>query len=163
MYCNNCGEQINDQATICPRCGVAQQPNVPPTNMYSQPSNVPPNGSTYTQPGAVPPPNNAYTQNNGYTQPNPNGYTQPNNMYPPNNGYSQPGNMYPPNYNPYPPQMSPTVYDSGSFGWGVLGFFLPLVGLILFLVWKNTKPLSASKAGWGALIGFILVVIGQFF
>lgn len=27
--------------------------------------------------------------------------------------------------------------DSGSIGWGVLGFFQPLVGFILFLVWKK--------------------------
>lgn len=41
-----------------------------------------------------------------------------------------------------------------TFGWGVLGFFIPLVGLILFLVWK--QPMDAPKgktAGIGALIG----------
>ena len=26
--------------------------------------------------------------------------------------------------------------DKGSFGWAVLGFFIPLVGLILYFVWK---------------------------
>lgn len=51
------------------------------------------------------------------------------------------------------------VQDSGSFGWGVLGFFIPLVGLILFLVWKQTKPKSAKAAGIGALISVILYVI----
>lgn len=51
------------------------------------------------------------------------------------------------------------VQDSGSFGWGVLGFFIPLVGLILFLVWKQTKPKSAKAAGIGALISVILNVI----
>ena len=43
--------------------------------------------------------------------------------------------------------------DSGSFGWAVLGFFIPLVGLILWLVWKDTKPKSAKMAGIGALVG----------
>lgn len=52
-----------------------------------------------------------------------------------------------------------TVVDSGSFGWGVLGFCLPIVGLILFLVWKDTKPNTAKKAGIGALISVILGVI----
>ena len=55
----------------------------------------------------------------------------------------------------------PTVqsYDSGSFGWCVLGFFFPIVGLILWLVWKDTKPASAKQAGMGALIGVILEVV----
>lgn len=25
MYCKNCGEQIDDKAVICPKCGVAQR------------------------------------------------------------------------------------------------------------------------------------------
>lgn len=48
------------------------------------------------------------------------------------------------------------VNDSSSIGYGILGFFIPLVGLILFLVWKPTTPLRAKSAGIGALIGFIL-------
>ena len=50
----------------------------------------------------------------------------------------------------------PAAEDSGSAGWGVLGFFFPIVGLILFLVWKGTKPRCAKKAGIGALIGVIV-------
>ena len=49
--------------------------------------------------------------------------------------------------------------DSGSIGWGVLGFFFPLIGLILYLVWKDTKPKSASVAGKGALISVIIRVV----
>ena len=55
--------------------------------------------------------------------------------------------------------------DGNGFGWGVLGFFFPIVGLILFLVWKNNLPKRAKGAGIGALIGFILniiMVIGSF-
>lgn len=55
--------------------------------------------------------------------------------------------------------MQNNQQDSGSFGWAVLGFFFPLIGLILFLVWKSTKPLSAKKAGIGALIGAIVLVV----
>lgn len=44
------------------------------------------------------------------------------------------------------------VDDSGSFGWAVLGFFIPLCGLILYLVWRNTKPKCAKNAGIGALV-----------
>lgn len=50
--------------------------------------------------------------------------------------------------------------DEGSTGgWAVLGFFFPIVGLILYLVWRDTKPLSAKAAGRGALIGFVVGVL----
>lgn len=49
--------------------------------------------------------------------------------------------------------------DNGGFGWGVLGCCLPIVGLILFLVWKDTKPKSAKAAGIGALVGVGLGVL----
>ena len=38
-----------------------------------------------------------------------------------------------------------------AIGWGVLGFFIPIVGLILFLAWKNNYPENAKGAGIGAL------------
>lgn len=55
--------------------------------------------------------------------------------------------------------MQPTVQDSGSAGWAVLGFFFPIVGLILYLVWKTEKPLSARRAGMGALVSVIVGVV----
>ena len=59
------------------------------------------------------------------------------------------------------PQNSPSTQsnDSGSFGWGLLGFCIPLAGLILFLVWKDSSPLKAKSAGMGALISVILGVV----
>ncbi len=51
------------------------------------------------------------------------------------------------------------VNDDGSFGWSVLGFCVPLVGLILYLVWKDEKPNNAEAAGKGALIGFIVGLV----
>ena len=45
--------------------------------------------------------------------------------------------------------------DSGSFGWALLGFFIPLVGLILFLVWRKERPMNANSAGIGALISVV--------
>ncbi len=55
-------------------------------------------------------------------------------------------------------QSKPVVTDSGDPGWAVLGCCIPLVGLILFLVWQDTKPKTAKKAGIGALIGVGLIV-----
>lgn len=49
--------------------------------------------------------------------------------------------------------------DSSSFGWALLGFCIPLVGLILFLVWKENTPLKAKSAGKGALVGVIVSVV----
>lgn len=64
--------------------------------------------------------------------------------------------------------QKPTVVDNGGFGWGLLGCCIPLVGLILFLVWHDTKPKSAKSAGIGALVSVglgilsyvILIVLG---
>lgn len=44
--------------------------------------------------------------------------------------------------------------DAPNTGFAVLGFLIPLVGLILYLVNKDTSPLKAKSAGKGALIGF---------
>lgn len=49
--------------------------------------------------------------------------------------------------------------DNGGFGWGLLGCCIPIAGLILFLVWKDTKPKTAKAAGIGALVSVILGVI----
>ena len=49
--------------------------------------------------------------------------------------------------------------DKGSFGWAVLGFFVPIAGLIMFLCWRENRPKDAKKAGVGALVGFICGLI----
>lgn len=78
-FCRNCGKDIDDQAVICPHCGVQQKTS--------------------------------------------------------------------------------TGNDTGNIGWGLLGCCIPLVGLILFLVWKDTQPNNAKKAGMGALISVIVCVV----
>lgn len=51
--------------------------------------------------------------------------------------------------------------DKPNFGFALLGFFFPLVGLILYLVYENETPKRAKSAGKGALSGFITsIVIG---
>lgn len=57
---------------------------------------------------------------------------------------------------------APAVVDNGGFGWGLLGFCIPIVGLILFLVWKDTKPNTGKAAGMGALISVIVSVVFYF-
>jgi uncharacterized protein YqgC (DUF456 family) len=51
------------------------------------------------------------------------------------------------------------VEEGSTAGYGILGFFIPLVGLILYLLWQTDRPKAAKSAGKGALIGFILNII----
>ena len=54
---------------------------------------------------------------------------------------------------------TPVANDSSSFGWALLGFCIPIVGLILYLVWKDQTPLKAKSAGKGALTSVIVSVV----
>ena len=49
--------------------------------------------------------------------------------------------------------------DKGGFLWGLLGCCIPVVGLILFLVWKDNKPKTAKAAGIGAIVGVVISVL----
>ena len=49
--------------------------------------------------------------------------------------------------------------DAPSTGFAVLGFFFPIIGLILYLVNKDTHPQKAKSAGKGALAGFITGIV----
>lgn len=47
--------------------------------------------------------------------------------------------------------------------WGLLGFFVPVAGLVLYLVWQIERPMAAKAAGTGALISVIIgAVISMF-
>ena len=47
--------------------------------------------------------------------------------------------------------------DRGGFLWGLLGCCIPVVGLVLFLVWRDEKPKTAKAAG--ALVSVILTIL----
>ena len=56
--------------------------------------------------------------------------------------------------------------ENSTLGYAVLGFVMPLVGLVLYLIWLEEKPKASRSAGMGALlsvifafIGFILVIL----
>lgn len=88
MFCNNCGQQLENGAVFCPNCGqkVNQGNAVPP-----QGSQVPPQGNP------VPPQYN--------TAPNQNGQ-QGNPVPPQGNAVPPQGNQVPPQGNPVPPQYN---------------------------------------------------------
>ena len=52
--------------------------------------------------------------------------------------------------------------DAPNWGMLILGFLIPLVGLIIWLMNKDTKPQMAKDAGKGALIGFIANLVISF-
>lgn len=119
-------------------------------------------------------PNPSQSQRAQYDQPRQQVYQQPQYAQPQANPYAT-GQQYAqtpqygqpqyqqPQYAQYQygqqPYVNPQPADTGSFGWAVLGFFFPIVGLILFLVWKSEKPVSAKQAGMGALASVISTVV----
>lgn len=53
----------------------------------------------------------------------------------------------------------PYAQDAPSTGFAVLSFFFPIVGLVLYCVWRDVLPQRAKSAGIGGLLGFIIGVI----
>ena len=49
--------------------------------------------------------------------------------------------------------------DAASKGFAILGFFVPIIGLILYLIYERKQPKRAKSAGKGALIGFITKIV----
>ena len=56
----------------------------------------------------------------------------------------------------YETPSSSAAADRGGIGWTILGFFIPLAGLIIYLLWKDQKPNTAHMAGLGALVWLIV-------
>ena len=54
--------------------------------------------------------------------------------------------------------MQPAA-DGKSIGFAILSFFIPLIGIILFFVWKAQTPLKAKSCLKGAIIGVIVYVV----
>ena len=57
------------------------------------------------------------------------------------------------------PKSKAAPDDAPSTGFALAGFFIPLLGLILYLVYHDDAPLKARSAGKGALIGFITGIV----
>lgn len=51
------------------------------------------------------------------------------------------------------------VNEKASFAWVILGFFVPIAGLVLFIVFMNKRKDISKKAGIGALVGVIKNII----
>jgi len=52
-----------------------------------------------------------------------------------------------------------TFNDKGGFLWGLFGYFAPIAGLILFIMWRKKRAKTAKAVGIGALIYAILYAV----
>lgn len=59
---------------------------------------------------------------------------------------------------PNMPQM-PAQEEKASVGLAILSYLIPLVGLILYLTKKDTRPKTAKVCGKCALISFIINIV----
>lgn len=50
----------------------------------------------------------------------------------------------------------PLEQDDSNMGFSILCFLFPVVGLILYLVWRDQYPLKARSCGIGALVSVIV-------
>lgn len=44
-------------------------------------------------------------------------------------------------------------------GEAAISFFIPIIGLIFYMIWKKTEPERASVCGLWAVIGFVSAVV----
>lgn len=56
-----------------------------------------------------------------------------------------------------------SVNDSGSFGWAILGFFIPVLGFVLYIAWRKARPSSARRVANGALFGYTFGLVFSLF
>lgn len=129
MYCEKCGSKNSENATFCTNCGNKLS-NSASNDQVLESSTLVDNNVNNVQ------------NSNVVTNEQEPVYNEP--VY--NNVNNAQTNVV-------------TEPEGSKFGWGVLGFFVPLVGLILYFTWKKDRPKSSKAAGIGALVSVILKVI----
>lgn len=189
MKCSYCGHEMPDGAMFCAKCGnaigtdtaptppqatvqEAQQPVAPVADAKPLPVNVneqktPPEQTATTMDGSIVIDDRPIAQQPpAYSAPTP---TTPAQTPPQAPQYQQqmPPNVPPTPVPPYSGYVPPTqnvpvttmVEDKKSIGLNILGFFIPLVGLILWAVNKDKKPIQSKSVAHSAIGGFVTSIV----
>lgn len=61
--------------------------------------------------------------------------------------------------NPAAPQDNMDKTDTPSWIYAIVGFIFPLIGLILYLVWRIQTPRRAKSVGKGTLLGAVTLIV----
>ena len=138
MFCPKCGAEVTSDDRFCRNCGaqIAQDAaESAPAEPFAQTHAQGDQQAQQpgAQPGATPDPFGS-----GCNAGSPQGF----------------------NYDQY--KQDHGENEQASAGWGVLGFFFPFVGLILYIAWYDKHRKRAKIAGKGALIGFIVNLVFSF-
>lgn len=184
MKCIYCGHEMPDGAMFCAKCGnviepntaptppqttvqEAQQPVAPVADAKPLPVNVneqktPSEQTVTTMDGSIVIDDRPIAQ-----QPTVSPETSPPQVSPfqqqiPPNTNSSPAPAMP--YAGYVPPaqgapFTPPVEDNKSIGLNILSFFIPLVGLILWAVNKDKKPIQSKSVAHAAIGGFVTTFI----
>jgi hypothetical protein len=126
-------------ANVCSKCGNNLYGNKTKCPFCGEPINSS-SRSSYSKPGS----------SSSGNKLNSSSYSSNTNSY---SGYSNNPNSH------STPSKSASSVDTGSSGWGLLGFCFPIVGIILYLVWQSDQPLNAKAALNGALISIVVCFI----
>lgn len=145
MFCRECGKMVQDGNKFCTGCGTKVEP-------ISMNKNV----ETETNQNSGPIVEENKKINNSVNNINTN--TANNNNYS-SNGYYNANNNYSNTSFNNSSYYVPNKKDKYSVGFNILSFFVPLVGLVLFLIWKEETPKKAKGIGISALVGYILSII----
>ena len=134
MFCKWCGKEIADGSVLCPFCGG---------DLRAKPYEEQGQQAESEQP--------QYDQNGQYAD-----YWQYWQQYQDPRAAMPPHQMYKQINRP-----APAPDDASSGGWAFLSFLFPIVGLILYFVWKKDLPHRARSCGYGAAVGaFVWALVG---
>lgn len=64
---------------------------------------------------------------------------------------------------PEPTQNAKPRTRDGNIAFGVISFFIPIAGLILFICWRKEYPKNSKYSGIGAIIGGVVQILFYIF